>query len=252
MSLGNEGRIARYACSRIRYCGGIILRASSSEMGKIASVPFKVPVALLGYSEAMGLGRSRVWHVFVSSTGPPVAAGAAGAERYVVPTYRRATTERSVMMKYWSRDSVILEADILLPERTWFIIFSSRLRSTKSYTHSLSRHKGNRTLNKNTRRAKSDNGSKQVDTRRKSPPVHDHRIPTAERIMPRHANIPLAHFTRQVLPPWKPTRVVQACGRFVLLVPWKLEFPNADRKTWQTLIRASSAAIVREKLETVV
>ena len=66
--------------------------------------------------------------------------------------------------------------------------------------------------------------------------------------MPRHGNISLVHFTRQVLPPLKPTRVVQACGRFVLLVPWKLEFPNADRKTWQTLIRATSAGIVCEEL----
>lgn len=134
MSLGKEGRMARYACSRMRYCGGIMLRARSREMGNIATVPFKVPVALLGYSDAIGLGRSYVWHVSASST---TASVAAGFEKYDMPTYRSATSERSVMMKYWSRDSVSFEEDILLPERTCFIIFHSGSRSTDSYVFQI-------------------------------------------------------------------------------------------------------------------
>jgi hypothetical protein len=38
-----------------------------------------------------------------------------------------------VTMKYWSRDSVSFEEDILLPERMWFIIFLSGSQSTNSY-----------------------------------------------------------------------------------------------------------------------
>lgn len=107
-----------------------MLRARSREMGSIATVPFKVPVALLGYSDAIGLGRSYVWHDSASGV---ITSVAAGFEKYDTPTYRRATSERSVTMKYWSRDSVSFEEDILLPERMWFIIFLSGSRSTNSY-----------------------------------------------------------------------------------------------------------------------
>jgi hypothetical protein len=39
-----------------------MLRASSSEMGMRTTVPLRVPVALFGYSDAIGFGKSCVWH----------------------------------------------------------------------------------------------------------------------------------------------------------------------------------------------
>lgn len=62
MPLGKEGSKARYACSIILYFAGMIWRANSREMGITAIVPFSVPVALLGYVEAIGFGELCDWH----------------------------------------------------------------------------------------------------------------------------------------------------------------------------------------------
>lgn len=56
MPSGNDGSRLRYACSRMRYWVGIMLRAKSSEIGITATVPFSVPVALFGYVVAIGFG----------------------------------------------------------------------------------------------------------------------------------------------------------------------------------------------------
>lgn len=48
MPSGKSGSSARYALSRILHCGGIMLLASSIEIGTTANVPLMVPVALLG------------------------------------------------------------------------------------------------------------------------------------------------------------------------------------------------------------
>lgn len=61
-------------------------------------VPFKVPVALPGYEEAMGLGWSSVWQT-------SVAASSSGWERYEDPTHRTARIDKNEKMKYCSRKS---------------------------------------------------------------------------------------------------------------------------------------------------
>jgi hypothetical protein len=91
MPFGNEGMRARYACSRMRYCGGMMLLASSSVMGIIATVPFRVPVALFGYSEAIGFGRSCVWHTPATTS--------LGMEKYDVLAYRIARIETKLKKK---------------------------------------------------------------------------------------------------------------------------------------------------------
>ena len=64
---GNEGNAARSAPSKMVYCSGMIRRAASKVIGMIAIVPFKTPVALLGYKSAIGLGWSAEKHVSAES-----------------------------------------------------------------------------------------------------------------------------------------------------------------------------------------
>jgi hypothetical protein len=101
MSLGKVGRRARYACSRIRYCGGIMLLAKSSDIGMIATVPFRVPVALLGYSEAIGFGWSCVWH-----TSNTASLGNADT-KYDELAYRIAKIDKKLKTKYCNLESRI-------------------------------------------------------------------------------------------------------------------------------------------------
>ena len=71
MFLAKKGSKARYACSIILYWEGIIWRAKSRAMGITAIVPFNVPVAFVGYVEAIGLGELCDWHNS-ASTGPSI------------------------------------------------------------------------------------------------------------------------------------------------------------------------------------
>jgi hypothetical protein len=70
----------------------MMLLASSSVMGMIATVPFRVPVALFGYSEAMGLGKSCVWHT-------PATTSLGGSEKYEVLAYRIARMDTKLKRK---------------------------------------------------------------------------------------------------------------------------------------------------------
>ena len=83
----------------MRYCGGMIRRARSSEMGMTATVPFKTPVALLGYSAAIGFGWSYVWHTSGMTS--------IGWEKYDELAYRSASTDKKLTRKYCSFESCV-------------------------------------------------------------------------------------------------------------------------------------------------
>jgi hypothetical protein len=96
MPFGNEGRMARYACSRILYCEGMSCRASSSDIGITDTVPFNVPVAFIGYNAAIGFGWSFVWQVL----GMP----SCGTCAYDVVAYRMASNDKKLRRKYCHLD----------------------------------------------------------------------------------------------------------------------------------------------------
>jgi hypothetical protein len=81
-----------------------MLLACSNVIGMIATVPFKVPVALFGYNEAIGFGESCVWHVPGTTLETISGKVAADAEKYEVLAYRSASIDKKLSRKYCSRE----------------------------------------------------------------------------------------------------------------------------------------------------
>jgi hypothetical protein len=79
----------------------MMLLAKSNDIGMIATVPFRVPVALLGYKEAIGFDWSCVWH-----TSNTTSLGS-WAEKYDELAYRSARIDKKLKTKYCSLESRI-------------------------------------------------------------------------------------------------------------------------------------------------
>jgi hypothetical protein len=79
-----------------------MLLAMSRGIGIIAIVPFRVPVALLGYIEAIGFGWSTVWQTSGMISDIISGTVSADAEKYEVLAYLNANIERKLSRKYCS------------------------------------------------------------------------------------------------------------------------------------------------------